>query len=162
MHVSVNWAQDYEGIIYEVRRVLRDPPPLKHVILYPSLRPKELQTEPFRTAYDYLNECLLGAEVLVVIGTSLRDTQLTVVIRSAFRANSRIGLIAIGPSVDFERVAETVGVEPRRVAALRGNFGEHTERLFLLASEIRRQRGKLILGRNHKPGATRKSKRSTP
>jgi len=124
LHGSVSWCRDENGVISEVVGLHRDPPPCKHVLLYPSLRGKNLQGEPWSTAYGYLRACLGRAKVALIIGTSLRDAELVDALIAALAANPALRLVFVGPSSNHEEWARRVGVKPARVTAFAYRFGD--------------------------------------
>jgi len=123
LHGSVSWCRDEDGTIRELVGLHRDPPPFKHVVMYPSLRSKNLQGEPWSTAYGYLRECLGRARVAVIIGTSLRDAELVDGLRSALVDNELLTLVFVDPSRDHERWSQRLDVKASRVAAIAAPFG---------------------------------------
>lgn len=124
LHGSVSWCTDGAGTIREVAGLDRDPRPLKHVLLYPSLRSKNLQGEPWSTAYAYLRECLRHTKVAVIIGTSLRDAEVLGTLRSGLADNPTLTLVFVGPSCEHEQCARRVQTNPSRISALRMPFGD--------------------------------------
>ncbi|MCU1490465.1 MAG: hypothetical protein JWM85_1870 [Acidimicrobiaceae bacterium] len=78
LHGSVRLGRRDSGELIELPiGSYRDPAPHHHALLYPSLGPKALGEEPFRTNYSILRSCLMHAELCVVIGTTLRTTNST-------------------------------------------------------------------------------------
>jgi hypothetical protein len=77
----------------------RDPSPFDHVVLYPSLRPKPLGEEPFRTGYGLLRMSLEQANLLFVIGCSFRDEQLNELLRDSLDRNPDLRLVAVDPEL---------------------------------------------------------------
>ena len=129
MHGSVSWLRDSEDRIFETHNQDRDPPGHRHVIQYPSLRAKDLLQEPFKTAYDYFAECLQHSSVLVVVGTSLRDAELTDIIERAFDANPAALAVVMSRSLTVEEAASRLRVPSDRVVAIQARFGDNTGQL---------------------------------
>jgi hypothetical protein len=99
--------------------VRRDPgEDFRHAVLYPTLAPKPVADEPFRTGYRCLRACLHTAQLLVIIGSSLRDPEIVAELRDAMEANERLHIVAIDPNLDHNTVATRVTAPPARVAAI--------------------------------------------
>lgn len=130
MHGSVRWGRrpgqlgtPSDEVIAELTvGVGRDPGDFQHAVLYPTLAPKPIDLEPFRTGYHCFRECLRGTRALLVIGTSLRDPEVAAAIRDGMDDHHDLHVIAVGPSVDHERVASALACDIGRVAALREPF----------------------------------------
>jgi len=153
LHGSVSWCKDGEGTIREMVGLDRDPRPLKHVLMYPSLRNKDLAGEPWSTAYGYLRACLSRAKVAVIIGTSLRDTQLVDTLKSAFGENPALTLVFVGPSSDHQEWSRRLDLKPSRVAAIAASFEHEFTRLqaLRLVSLIAAGKDERALGRTFAP-----------
>lgn len=149
LHGSVSWCRDGEGTIREVVGLDRDPRPLKHVLMYPSLRNKNLAGEPWSTAYGYLRACLGRAKVAVIIGTSLRDAQVVDTFKSALGENPALALVFVGPSCDHEEWSRRLDLKPSRVAAIAASFEHEFTRSAALraVSLIAAGKGERALGR---------------
>ena len=123
LHGSVRLARNGVGQLVEVPPGLdRDPSPNRHVVLYPSLTPKPLSEDPFRTNYALLRGCLRHAVLLVVIGCSLRDVELNNLLRDCMEDNDRLHLLAVGPEADYKDIAERIGCSSSRVGGAQGCF----------------------------------------
>jgi len=146
LHGSVSWCADERGTVGEVVGPHRDPRPLKHVLLYPSLRSKNLQGEPWSTAYGYLGACLGRAKVAVIIGTSLRDAQLVDTLKSALADNTALTLVFLDPSSDHEGWAARLGIEPSRVFAVAAPFAGRPAARFVARLACGLARGHIAYG----------------
>ena len=92
-----------------------------------------MEREPFRTAYEYLQQTLNHTALCVVIGFSFRDPAVNETLRSALNENGRLRLIIVEPSmnqgsgVKFEDVLGKLGVdEPlwnEKIQVILGKFG---------------------------------------
>jgi hypothetical protein len=129
LHGSVRWGRDSrpgkEDLIVELATgVGRDPGRFHTAILYPTLAPKPVNDEPFRTGYRLLRACLRGTRFFVVIGCSLRDPELVAEIRDAMEENEGLHLVSVGPTVDHAGVCEALSLNSGRdrVAALKAEF----------------------------------------
>jgi hypothetical protein len=129
LHGSVRWGRDSrpgkEELIVELATgVGRDPGRFHTAILYPTLAPKPVNEEPFRTGYRLLRACLRGTRFFVVIGCSLRDPELVAEIRDAMEENEGLHLVSVGPTVDHAGVCQALSLNSGRdrVAALRAEF----------------------------------------
>jgi hypothetical protein len=125
LHGSVRWGRSAgePGAIVELPvGVRRDPAPYDTLVLYPTAGPKPIQQEPFHTGYRLLASCLGHTRLLVAIGTSFRDSELCLLIRDAMEDNPFLRLAAVGPHQSYRNVAERLGVDGARVAALKTEF----------------------------------------
>jgi hypothetical protein len=123
LHGSVRLGQTEEGGLIELPQgTHRDPAPHRHALLYPSLGPKLLDAEPYRTNYSILRSCLMHAELCVVIGTTLRDTELNVLIGGCLEENEKLYLIVLGPEASSADVADRIGCDPTRIGGAVGRF----------------------------------------
>lgn len=121
-----------ESVFMEVPPNLRrNPPPMFHVVLYPSLRPKPITTEPFRTGYRLLRECLSNPHTycLAAIGCSFWDVELNALLRDALDDNEHLHLIVVGPALRHDAIAERVGCEADRVVVIQTKFGPEPRNL---------------------------------
>lgn len=91
-------------------------------MLYPTLGSKRLDEEPFRTNYALLRPCLLHAQLLVVVGSTMRDVELNALIRSCLDENPALYMVVCGPEVLSTDVAKRIGCAPDRVAGAVGCF----------------------------------------
>lgn len=128
LHGSVRLGRRPDGELVELPTGLdRDPSPNTHAVLYPSLSPKALGDEPFRTNYRVLRACFGRARLLVVIGCSLRDQELNDVIRQSMDENDDLHLLNVGPEVDVNSLAHRVGFDLTRVGGARGYWEVESE-----------------------------------
>lgn len=129
LHGSVRWGRDtrpeQKDLIVELPAGAgRDPGRFRTVVLYPTLAPKPVDTEPFRTGYRLFRACLQRTGFLVVIGCSLRDPELVQEIRDAMEENEGLYLVSVGPNVTHEGVCSALSLTSGhdRVAALKAEF----------------------------------------
>ena len=127
LHGSVRWAWSElpnREIISEVPpRVGLNPGVYTQAVIYPTLGPKPVRDEPFRTGYRFLRTCLGNAKVLFVIGCSLRDSEIQDSISDAMDDNPSLHVVALSPNADHKKVAELTHCDPSRVAAIKQGFG---------------------------------------
>lgn len=127
LHGSVRWAWSElpnREVISEVPpRVGLNPGVYTQAVIYPTLGPKPVRDEPFRTGYRFLRTCLGNAKVLFVIGCSLRDSEIQDSISDAMDDNRALHIVAISPNADHTKVAELTHCDPSRVAAIKQGFG---------------------------------------
>ena len=118
----------------------RNPAPDKHVVLYPSLLPKPITTEPFRTGYRILETCLnsSGTYCVVAIGCSFRDAELNTMLRDALEDNSHLRMVVVDPGLDHETVASRVQCNPDKVHVIQLPFGPET------ATDLTSGRGRVL------------------
>jgi hypothetical protein len=129
LHGSVRWGRERGGgsgaaIVELPPGVGRDPGRFDTAILYPTLAPKPVNDEPFRTGYRLLRACLRGTKFFVVIGCSLRDPELVAEIRDAMEENEGLHLVSVGPTVAHAEVCDALSLVSGRdrVAALKARF----------------------------------------
>lgn len=123
LHGSVRLARRPDGVLVELPTGLRrDPQPNRHAILYPSLSPKALGDEPFRTNYRVLRACLGYAKLLVVIGCSMRDPELNDLVRECMNENDDLHLVAVTPDADVDALAGAIGCDVNRLGTSQGYF----------------------------------------
>ena len=95
--------------------IIRDPEPYEHAVLYPSRGTKTLTSEPFYTHYRLFSTCLQRAALLVVIGCSLRDSDVLTALRVAVEDNPKLRLLVVDPRAQHA-VAAAIHIPPERVA----------------------------------------------
>jgi len=123
LHGSVRLGRTEGGALIELPAgTYRDPPPHRHAVLYPSLGPKSLDEEPYRANYSMLRACLMHARLFVVIGSTLRDTELNVLIRGCLEENEQLYLVVLGPEANSADTAQRIGCERTRVGGAVGCF----------------------------------------
>lgn len=64
----------------------------------------------------------MHAELFVVIGSTLRDAELSVLIRGCIEENNNLRLVVIGPDASSADVAERIGCDPSRIGGAVGRF----------------------------------------
>ncbi len=166
LHGSVRWGRTDDGSIVELPPGLpRDPGGYRRVVLYPSLVPKPLRDDPFRTGYRLLDAWLQRGSVLIVIGCSLRDPELAEALRRATEDNERLRFVVASPHADATRVAARLGVPLDHVAAFQSVFQPATsETVDLFMDGLRRlavaavtsppEAAQPEFGRTYAPGET--------
>jgi hypothetical protein len=126
LHGSVRWGRSEQGgkeIISELQpRVGLNPGAFRQAVIYPTLGPKPVRDEPFRTGYRFLRTCLAHARVLFVIGCSLRDAEIQDSISDAMDDNEQLHIVSVAPDADHRRVAELTHCDPSRVAGVQREF----------------------------------------
>jgi hypothetical protein len=102
----------------------RDPPPLRHAVLYPSLLPKPVTTEPFRTGYRMLGACLGNTNTLclIVIGCSFRDAELNSLLRDSLDDNDALRIVVVDPGLDHDIVAQRIVCDAARIGVQQQRF----------------------------------------
>ena len=94
LHGSVRWYEDDEGSVVESGDVIqRD---MKHdVMIYPTEGTKYYGKEPFATILRRFKKEVKDVDILLVIGFSYRDEEITNIIQD--RVNDGMGLISVSP-----------------------------------------------------------------
>ena len=122
LHGSADWCRDAEEKIHKRPGLYRDPPPMKHSVLYPLLDQKGWNEEPFRTGFEYLESCLERAQKVVVMGTSLRDPEIRRLLGSAFRKRNKLSLYYVSLDKNADWVAEKLDIPSAQLNALCGKL----------------------------------------
>jgi hypothetical protein len=123
LHGSVRLGRREDGVLVELPAGLRrDPSPYRHAVLYPSLSPKALGDEPFRSNYRLLRACLRHARFIVVVGCSMRDQALNDLVRECMDENEELRLVAIAPDADVETLARQIGCDVSKLGVSRGSW----------------------------------------
>ena len=105
------------------------------ILIYPTqVKAEAVQTEPFRTAYEYFHECLRRCKLCIVIGFSFRDPSVNEVIAQALVANDDLKLAIVDPAINqpggipfatlLSRLGLTQDTWHERIRAIVGKFGE--------------------------------------
>jgi hypothetical protein len=127
LHGSTTWAWDRDDSLVELPfGTGKDPGKLRHAVLYPYLTQKDLEKEPFKTGYAYLEACLARAEWLVIIGTSLRDQRLVEILQGAVVTNPSLAVALVDPSLDADGLAEILQPTPRVIRSVKAGFTPET------------------------------------
>ena len=154
LHGSTTWAWDKAGSLVELPfGTGKDPGTLTHALLYPYLTQKDLQKEPFKTGYAYLEACLGRAQCLAIIGTSLRDQHLVRILRAALETNPDLAVAVLDPAMDTDRLTEILGASPSVMAVVPQAFDPHMGGLLpgYLTSALQAGRRR---ARRHRPPPT--------
>lgn len=126
LHGSVRWGRSEQGgkeIISELQPLVGlNPGPYRQAVIYPTLGPKPVRDEPFRTGYRFLRTCLANAKIMFVIGCSLRDGEIQDSISDAMDDNPDLHIVSIAPDADYTKVAELTHCDPSRVATVQREF----------------------------------------
>jgi hypothetical protein len=96
LHGSANWHQQ-NGKITKGPSV-SDPtdPECASVMIYPATRKIAIE-EPYFTAYDYLEKCLVSAQLCLVVGYSFRDYDTLMRFKAASLRNRRLKIAVFDP-----------------------------------------------------------------
>ena len=127
LHGSVRWGRrrmpnGRNAIVELTPGVPRNPGPFETAVLYPTLAPKPVELEPFRTGYRLLRACLRRTHLLIVIGTTLRDAEVVSELRDAIEDNEDLHVVWVGPHVEHKTLLERIGGGAERLAALQVAF----------------------------------------
>jgi len=127
LHGSVRWGRSEQGgkeIISELQPLVGlNPGAYRQAVIYPTLGPKPVRSEPFRTGYRFLRTCLANAKIVYVIGCSLRDGEIQDSISDAMDDNPQLHIVSLAPDADYAKVAELTNCDPSRVTAIQKEFG---------------------------------------
>jgi len=117
LHGGLNWIKDGDRVFESpANDYLR-----RNAVVYP-LR-KHVIDEPFRTLLTRFQNTLKELDLLIVIGTSLRDEHLRQTLAAAMRANSRFKVIVLDPNAPA--LKESFGSEfEESIFAAPGSFGD--------------------------------------
>lgn len=99
LHGSATWHLEHERILKGPPMYDINDPEYRNVMIYPATT-KVAISEPFFTAYDYLERCLDAAESCLVIGYSFRDYDTLMRFKSAKLSNRRLRIAVLDPHAD--------------------------------------------------------------
>ncbi len=125
LHGSVGWyrnSQNPESIVRAPIGFARNSGIFRHAMIYPTLGPKNLVDEPFHVNYELLRQCLTGASVLVILGSSLRDKELNLLISDSAGYNNRLHIINVSPHANVGDLKKQIPIEDRRAASYQATF----------------------------------------
>jgi len=93
LHGSVFWQKSGERIVFN-----RQPSPeeIEYVLLYPT-QTKTIVEDPFLTCYNYFEECLRNAKLMIAIGYSFGDDYLNQVIARCQLATPELEIMVFNP-----------------------------------------------------------------
>ena len=93
LHGSVFWQKSGQQIVFN-----REPTPeeIEYVLLYP-MQTKTIVEDPFLTCYNYFEECLRNAKLMIAIGYSFGDDYLNQVIARCQLANPDLEIMVFNP-----------------------------------------------------------------
>lgn len=93
LHGSVFWQRSGQRIVFN-----REPTPeeIEYVLLYP-MQTKTIVEDPFLTCYNYFEECLRKAKLMIAIGYSFGDDYLNQVITRCQLANPELEIMVFNP-----------------------------------------------------------------
>ena len=93
LHGSLSWQKE-NGQIFDYHLSLPKEPDSKAVI-YPLQTKDYPNEEPFKTAYNFLENCLKKSRYLIVIGYSFRDNGIQNITRNVQQLNKDLCVLAI-------------------------------------------------------------------
>lgn len=93
LHGSVFWQRSGQQIVFN-----REPTPeeIEYVLLYP-MQTKAIVEDPFLTCYNYFEECLRKAKLMIAVGYSFGDDYLNRVIARCQLANPELKIMVFNP-----------------------------------------------------------------
>lgn len=131
LHGSVFWQKSGGDIVFN-----RQPSPeeIEYVLLYP-MQTKTIVEDPFLTCYNYFEECLRKAKLMIAIGYSFGDDYLNQVIARCQLANPELKIMVFNPGFKDhperrEKFDRQIGVSERnQVHCDHFETGEHGKEL---------------------------------
>jgi hypothetical protein len=93
LHGSVFWQKNGKQIVFN-RQPTREE--IEYVLLYP-MQTKTIVEDPFLTCYNYFEECLRNAKLMIAIGHSFGDDYLNQVIARCQSANPELEIMVFNP-----------------------------------------------------------------
>jgi hypothetical protein len=93
LHGSVFWQKSGEQIVFNRQPTLEE---IEYVLLYP-MQTKTIVEDPFLTCYNYFEECLRNAKLMIAIGYSFGDDYLNQVIARCQLANPELKIMVFNP-----------------------------------------------------------------
>lgn len=111
LHGSINWYSDVDGNIVETGSVTQREDD-NDVMIAPTEGAKNYGRRPFPTLLQRFEEAMKKVDVLLVIGFSYRDAEITEIIKR--RLDEGLMLISVSPST-LKDIANICGAEPQMV-----------------------------------------------
>ena len=98
LHGSLNWVKGNDGRIQRISVETKLDLPNENLLIYPTLSPKEdADTEPYLTLFKKFETNMEKADMLIVIGSSFRDREITNKISEQF-VDRKKKLIILSPT----------------------------------------------------------------
>ena len=98
LHGSLNWVKGDDGRIQRISVETKLDLPNENLLIYPTLSPKEdADTEPYLTLFKKFETNMEKADMLIVIGSSFRDREITNKISEQF-VDRKKKLIILSPT----------------------------------------------------------------
>lgn len=137
LHGSTSWYRD-EASPHFIRKFSRPAPELagsRAALIYPTqVKTQATQEEPFRTAYEYLRETMMYANLGIIIGFSFRDPAINDTMRYALANNGNLKLVVVEPKMNedtgvaLSELADKLGIGQQewkgRMRVIKGYFGD--------------------------------------
>jgi hypothetical protein len=137
LHGSTSWYRD-EAPPHFIRKFSRPAPELagsRAALIYPTqVKIQATQEEPFRTAYEYLRETMMHANLGIIIGFSFRDPTINDTIRYALANNNKLKLAVVEPKMNedtgvaLSELVDKLGIGQQewkgRMRVIKGRFGD--------------------------------------
>lgn len=114
LHGSTTWVRQGSRIIKNRPVFAQNDPAIENVLIYPATR-KIAVDNPYFTAYDYLERCLLCAESCVFVGYSFRDYDVLTRLKASQLWNHRLRIIVLDPRA--QQLVKTM-LEPNGIRAV--------------------------------------------
>ena len=111
LHGSINWYSDADGNIVETGSVTRQEED-NDIMIEPTEGTKNYGRRPFPTLLQRFEESMKKVDMLLVIGFSYRDAEITEIIKR--RLDEGMMLISVSPSASKD-IVEICGAEPQTV-----------------------------------------------
>jgi hypothetical protein len=147
LHGSVFWQKNEEKIVFNDQPTSEE---IEYVLLYPT-QTKTIVEDPFLTCYNYFEECLRNAKLMIAIGYSFGDDYLNQVIARCQLANPELKIMVFNPGFEDnterrKKFDSQIGVsEENRVYVYYNHFdiGKQGEELLREVKEtVERQRSR--------------------
>lgn len=137
LHGSTSWYRNAEPP-HLIQKFPIPAPELagsRAMLIYPTqIKTEAVQEEPFKTAYEYLQETLMNASLGIIIGFSFRDTAVNDTMRYALANNSNLKLAVVEPKMNedsgvvLSELLDKLGIGQqewkRRMRVIKGKFGD--------------------------------------
>lgn len=151
LHGSTSWYRDADPP-HSIRKFPNPAPELagsRAMLIYPTqIKTQAIQEEPFRIAYEYLQETLMHATLSIIIGFSFRDPAINDILQCALTKNRRLKLVVVEPKMNedlgiaFSELLQKLGIEEgewqRRMRIIKGKFGHGPFVIREIAETVRR------------------------
>ena len=111
LHGSLNWRKTEDGNIMstDIEDFGNDYDKDVNCLIYPTISPKDgALNEPFKTIFENFKESLKNSDIIIIVGFSFRDLEITKLFKEFHESGGKIAIIDIKTPMFF---LEQLGIE---------------------------------------------------